>query len=215
MSYSSKAATDFWFEFDDVFLFNRPSEVTKALSKMIDSPHDGLDLYLNQFQKSRRAGTYPKTFIEAAKFGRRPDGLHEISDLQWRVMDSHFGGNLKNLRLAFEEFGQGVLFDDRRQIGDKVHKMDTGPGPAIGYHRWHSIIRAAVFAGVDSVHWLKIDRLVGLAWEIQSASKPVEDKPNNPRLGTAHLNELRKKWTALRFDQIDDQFESFPFPPKV
>ena len=73
-------------------------------------------------------------------------------------MDLYFDGNDELERRAFEDFGQGVLFDARhgRRDGDNVHKMDvSGPNnPPIGYHRWHIFIQATVFAGGDCDRWL-------------------------------------------------------------
>ena len=116
------------------------------------------------------------------------DSLSLLAGEQLKIIDRHFGDDGAAQQSAFEAFGQGVLFDDRRPAGDKVHKMDTG-GPAdppTGYHNWHAFIRAAVLVGGDPQRWLEIDRQVGLAWGIQSVAKPVEDATNNPPLQATH-----------------------------
>ena len=86
------------------------------------------------------------------------------------------------LQVAFEHFGYGDLFDDRRPPGNKVHMMDSsGPAnPPIGYHRWHAIIRAMTMLGIDADRWNAIDRLVALAWAIHAEAQPTQDADNPP-----------------------------------
>ena len=215
MAYNHAHGLQFWYEFDDRFLFHRTPEVEAAYDKLFDDIGHGFDLYRNLFDRTRAQGAYPTAFVDEVKKNNRPEGLLEISDLQWEVMENHFGNDLVDLRLAFEDFGHGVIYDRRRRVGDKVHKMDTGGGPPVGYHRWHPIIRAAVLVGVDSTRWLQIDRFVGLAWQIQSVAKPCEDDRNNLRLSKEILDPIREKWLGLDFAKIDEQFDSYPFPPDV
>ena len=215
MAYSHDLGMEFWYEFDELFQFNTTQEVNDAYDKLFDDFGQGIDLYRNLFARTRRQGTYPNAFVDELQKRRRKEGLREISDLQWGLMKTHFGSNFGDLRSAFEDFGHGVLFDSRRKEGDKVHKMDTSPGPPGGYHRWHPIIRAAVFIGEDWNRWLQIDRYVGLAWHIQSVAKPREDDSNNSQLSRQLLDPIRAKWLTASFEEIDKQFDSFPYPPDV
>jgi hypothetical protein len=203
----------FWFEFDNFFnpgFGQVPDEVFAAYAAM-----PSLDFPLERWREHRLLGTYPDGFRDDMTSIREP--LLFLSTRQVELLDRHFAGDPDGECTAFEEFGQGVLFDDRRPPGEKLHKMDIGgpDDPPIGYHRWHGIIRAAVMVGTDADRWLQINRHVGLAWAIQSEARPVEDAPDNPGLPAERLDQLRPTWKAFSFDQLDTAFDSDPFPPGV
>ncbi len=202
---------EFWFDFDNVF--------NPAFGQVSDATFDAYDAtgapfgIATKWRQHRAAGTYPDGFGD--DMAKSTDSLLLLADEQLKVFGRHFAGDHAAEQSAFEEFGQGVLFDDRRPVGDKVHKMDTG-GPAdppTGYHNWHAFTRAAVLVGADADRWLQIDRCVGLAWGIQSVAKPVEDATNNPPLDATKLQKLRDAWLALDVHGLDTAFDSEPFPP--
>jgi hypothetical protein len=209
IKYTPKLAIEFWFEFDNHFLPPGASpEVMAAYPQM-----GGINFFRVRFNEHPAAGTFPDGFRTEAIARAAP--LLFLTNAQLEIIDRHFQGNAGFMQRAFEDFGQGVLFDERRQVGDKIHKMDIGPAiaPPVGYHRWHAIIRAAVFAGADEARCLQLDRLVGLAWACQSEAKPTEDDPNNPALPPEVLLPLRERWLQMDWDQLDQQFDSFPYPP--
>lgn len=202
-------STEFWFEFDNVFnlQFGQvPDDVQAA--------YDAIPRVRNparRWRETRAAQTYPERFRTEMQEIRDP--LLFLSAKQAELLDRHFAGDADAERAAFEHFGEGVLFDDRRDEGDKIHKMDHGAdGIPSGYHVWHPFIIASVMVGADADRWLQIDRNVALAWAIQSEARPVEDAPDNPGLPPARLAELRSAWQDLSFDQLDTAFDSFPFP---
>jgi Copper binding proteins, plastocyanin/azurin family len=207
--YTRERAIEFWFNFDNAFLFQPAQEILQAYQQI-----GGPDAFRRLFVLTRANGTYPAAFEQQAQAAR--DGLLRLTDAQLANMDRHFPNEPESLRQAFEDFGQGVLFDDRRNVGDKVHKMDIGGPqfPPIGYHRWHGFIRAAVAAGADTERWLFLNRCVGLAWHIQSLAKPEEDNPNNPGLPEEQRASLRERWMAMSVDELDAAFDSTPFPPE-
>lgn len=206
-------ASEFWFQFDNAFNpgFGQVSdEIFEAYAAT-----GGPDGPLGRWRHHRRNGTYPDGFRQDME--RAADGHLFLAQKQLEIIDQHFGADAGAERSAFEGFGQGVLFDDRRPPTEKVHKMDIGGpnDPPIGYHRWHACIRAAVMVGADSERWLTIDRLVGLAWAIQSEARPEEDSPDNPGLPAERLTELGEHWMNLDFDELDAEFDSDPFPRGV
>jgi len=209
MNYSKEIGVEFWYEFDNQFLF-QPTNDIKQLYSQIKGP-DTIRLFWEQF---RQGGNYQEHFYKAIQ--PMFPALIQLSNLQLEVINAHFSNDLDALQLAFEDFGQGILFDDRRNLGDKIHKMDTGGplNPPIGYHRWHPIIRASVIAGADENLWLSINRFVGLAWAIQSKMKPVEDAPNNPAIPQDQLQKLRDNWLSMTTEDLDQAFESSPYPPE-
>jgi hypothetical protein len=206
-AFTKEQAIEYWFAFDNAFLFQPAADIIQAYQQM-----GGPDAFRRLFITTRAEGTYPAAFDQQAQ--AVAGGLLHLADAQLAIMDEHFPNEPDSIRLAFEAFGQGILFDDRRRVGDKVHKMDIGgaANPPIGYHRWHPFIRAAVAAGADPERWLHIDRCVGLAWQIQSVAKPEEDNPSNPGLPEEELAGLRERWMSRSADQLDVEFDSTPFP---
>jgi hypothetical protein len=200
------AAMQFWYDLDDRFLFNRPPEIDQALAAI-----RGPDFIDRRFRERRFTGTYPAGFVEDVTPLR--DGLEVISREQLAIVDRNLGTDFDAARRAFEDFGQGVLFDDRRPDGNKVHMMDSSglANPPIGHHRWHSIIRAMVLLDIDAARWTDLDRLLGLAWAIHAKALPVQDT-HNPALSDEVLAVLRTRWLGRTPDEIDAAFDSRPFP---
>jgi len=203
-----QAATDFWFDLDDRFLINRPPEVNQAFG-IIRGP----DFILGRFTARRQAGQFPAGFLADVTPLRA--GLETISRLQLEIVDRHLT-DADDVRGAFEHFGCGDLFDDRRDPGMKVHMMDSsGPAnPPIGYHRWHAIIRAMTVLGIDTDRWRSIDGPLALAWAIHAEAQPMQDTVN-PTLPEARLAALRAHWLTRTEDELDAAFDVFPFPPPI
>jgi hypothetical protein len=213
MANGRERSKEFWYEFDNFFnpaYGQVPEEVFAAYAGI-----QGPDYVLDRWRDHRRLGSYPDGFQAELTALREP--LLFLSTKQVELLDRHFAGDPDAERTAFEQLGQGVLFDDRRPAGDKLHKLDMGgpDDPPVSYHRWHATIRAAVMVGADADRWLQIDRNVGLAWAIQSEARPIQDAPDNPGLPAARLEELRSTWQALSFDELDTAFDSFPYPPGI
>lgn len=204
---SQPDVNEFWFQLDDRFLFHPTAEIGAAYGT-IGMPDDITFLRSDH----REAGTYPEGFKTDVEPMR--DGLALLSKLQLEVFDNHLGAELDSIRQAFEEFGQGIHFDDRRPPGAKIHMMDaSGPSnPAVGFHRWHAIIRAQVVLGIDEQRWNDIDRCLGLGWAIQSEAQPIQGTAANPPLPAARVTTLRERWMARTLEEIDDAFDNVPFP---
>lgn len=202
-------AMDFWFTYDDHFLFHPPPEVLAAYGVI-----GGPDFPLDQFTATRQAGTYPAAFVAAVTPVRA--GLVTLSTHQLAIVDQFFKDDAEGLQAAFEHFGYGDLVDDRRPPGNTVHMMDSsGPAnPPIGYHRWHGVIRAMTELGVDAERWQAIGRLVALAWAVHAEAQPLQDRANPP-LPLPRLTALRAHWLTRTPDELDAAFDRFPFPAPV
>ena len=205
------SSMEFWFEFDNFFnpQFGEVGDDVLAAYAATGGPFAIRD----SWRRHRAEGTYPDGFREEMKPNR--DALMQLAGQQLAIFDRHFAGDAAAEQVAFEEFGQGLNFDDRRPVGDKVHKMDTGGPdvPAQAYHAWHAFIRAVVLLGADEERWLGLDRKVGLAWAIQNEARPTDDRPDNPPLAEARLKALRAKWLELDADELDAAFDNDPLPP--
>jgi hypothetical protein len=207
MPYKRDTAIQFWSEFDEVFNFDVSTEVANAYAII-----RGYDYIRTRWNEHRQVGTYPDGFLADVTLLR--EGVLFIAQKQLAIMDLHLGGDAEAMQRSFEDFGQGVLFDDRREPGSKVHMMDTSglANPPIGYHRWHTIVRATIMLGIDTERWTEIDRYVALAWAIQSEAKPVQDT-ENPGLSEERLQAFRETWLGRDLDEIDAAFDIFPYPP--
>ena len=198
MTYTRELATNFWFEFDQTFLFNPPVEVQRAFR--LAYPDGDLDSLVDVVRDTDRSNL-------TTTVASRSSGLLELARIELKVVDKYFN-NDDDLQLAFEDFGQGVLFDslNPRPPGRRVHMMDGSPDDWVGYHRWHAFIRSAVASGADAVRWDAIDRMVALAWAIQSEADPGVDFPANPGLPISRLNLLRSGWMATDIGTLDLAF---------
>lgn len=206
MAYSKDAALDFWYEYDQKFLFAASPEVV-GLYQSIYAPTFSLDALVDVV-RDHQADL-------ARQLQGREQSLRRLAEIQIEIMDKHFPA-AADLQRAFEDFGQGVLFDGkplaadpnqlRRPSGRLIHMMDGTPDDCVGYHRWHAFIRAAVAAGADDKRWLQINRFVALSWAIYSELDPREDAPNNPPIASDRLASLQKGWLSADVATLNEGF---------
>jgi hypothetical protein len=139
-----------------------------------------------------------------------------IADIQTTMIENILGNDWANIQAAFEDFGQGTLFEpdpERQANNDSIHTMDVQDesSPPVGYHRWHASIRAIQLLEIsDAAWWENLDRLVGLAWAIQSFARPRQQNTPNPALPPTDLQELRDAWLALSPEDRDRQYDLTP-----
>ena len=204
MAYSREIGRDFWFDFDNQTLFQRTPEISDALSRAYFRHGFSLDTPMNALRVSFGGSDHPTVFREAIVAGK--NGFIDLAKLQLEIMDAHLSDD-ESIQNAFEDFGQGVLFDDRptRPLGRRIHMMDGTPDTWVGYHRWHAFSRAAVLFGADA-RWLHVNRCIALAWAIQSEANPTVDDPANPELEDSRIRELRESWMNLPAEKLDWAF---------
>lgn len=204
---STENVMDFWFEFDNTY-----NTIFELVTDEMDDAVSVLRPLRGIWRMHREAGTYPDGYADRVR-PLRP-ALRTVFASQIEIVDRFFDGDPAAEQAAFEEFAQGVHFDPRRPPNLVVHMMDHGPdGSTIGFHAWHAAIRAAVLVdAADAERWLGIDRLVGLAWAIQTVAMP-SNGPDNPRLPEALLERLREIWLPMDVEQLDAAFDSPKFPP--
>lgn len=209
MSYTREKAIEFWYAFDNKFLPNSAGQEILMAYFQTAAP-DGARA---RWRSSRDAGTYPQSFEEGAQ-PFKESTLFLFAE-QMSVMNEHFP-DPADLQRAFEDFGQGVLFDDRRPAGYKLHTMDAGNDyeaqPFIGYHRWHAFLREVEVSGGDEELVLRISRLVGLAWAIQSEVRPEQDEQPPEGDLSEDLPGHRGRWLNMSTGELDSQFDNYPFP---
>ncbi|MEV4352228.1 hypothetical protein AB0J83_47845 [Actinoplanes sp. NPDC049596] len=204
-------SNEFWYEFDNVTLFEQSAEVTAAfvaieqyLATVPPPPRSLVQIW----QEMRQSPDYPRNLYEFTKPIKEP--LRALSHAEAGVFDKYFRPGDPRLVKAFVLFGQGVLFDPRHT--PPVHTM--GSLPPVGYHVWHIFIRSMILHGIEPLRWRLIAPLNGLAWEIQSICKPSQEHVN-PGLPARQIRRLERAWLPRNLEQLDRQFESFPYPPGV
>jgi hypothetical protein len=134
-----------------------------------------------------------------------------LAQKQLDIINKSFGNNTESQQRAFEDFGQGILFDDRspRPLSNRVHMMDEGQ---FGFYRWHTLIRTALLLNQESEMWLHVDRHIGLACSIDSVQRPRQstndgNNPNNSEISPEKLDKLRSFWLQLNFEELDAEFD--------
>ncbi len=204
MSSEHNKALDFWLKYDDFFMFHASAEVRDALRKV--SPYGTL---LELFYQHRRKGTMNSGFVDELQPVK--DSIKFLADNSKKLFDEFYRNDATSEQKAFELFAQGLLFDDRRQEGEKIHMMDSS---VTGYVVWHAFSRAVGLLGLteDNDHLLQTDRHIALAAAIlarltNSGHPPVQsdDPSNNKPMDETSLQELRSSWLNLGFEEIDNK----------
>lgn len=204
-----KVNTDFWYDFDNQTLWRRTPEIDAAIQSSYGQIGANLDALATLFAASHAQPNHPAPFTTAIEAGRQ--GFLDLAELLRQIMVKHFGNDADALRGAFEDFGQGVLFDKRppRVPMRFIHMMDGTPDSWVGFHRWHASIRAAMLSGADAAWHLQLLRNVGLAWGVQTEANPPLDREDNPGLPAARLQTLSAFWLGKDLAALDRAFVNF------
>jgi len=204
MAYTRDKGRDFFFDFDNQTLFQRTPEVEDALARAYFNHGLSFDSVMSALRVSFAGKDHPAHFESVIQPGM--DGFLDLAAIQLGIMGAHLVDNAE-IQNAFEDFGQGVLFDSRpsRPSGRRIHMMDGSPETWVGYHRWHAFARAAMLLGADP-RWLHVNRCIALAWAIQTEADPPLDNPSNPGLASGRLQELRDAWMSLPAVKLDWAF---------
>jgi len=207
-----KTIMDFWYEYDDFFLYHPPEDVSSAMQEL--DPYGRL---LDLFHYHVRNGTVETDFKTSVQ--KDKEAIRILSSNVLRIIQKYFDNNMELQQKAFELFAQGILFDNgndengrpRREPGDKIHMMDS---KVAGYVVWHAFIRSILLLELDvnKDAWLRMDRHVGLAAAIlaeliKKGKDPQQsDDPNlNKSIDDTLLNELRKVWLVFSSQDIDSK----------
>ena len=200
MAYTHAQGNEFWFQFDLRTKYSPAFGPTLGAAGAFDVQ--------TVWHDARKGGQYPAdliTFVNKAK-----PAWVAIAAIQSKTINESFGLDRDALRLAFEDFGQGVLLDKREprlSNNDCIHMMDTGTAPPVGYHRWNAALRAIQTFDNDAL-WNELARDNALAWAIQSSARPKQSKVNaNPPMNVQDLAKIRAAWMQLSQDEIDLQFD--------
>jgi hypothetical protein len=121
MVYSRQLGTNFWYEFDNFFLWDERQDILKARGNISD---------LDRICKEHKInGTYPIDYITEIKQDTdRISSIIFLAQKQLDIINNTFGDDIESQQRTFEDFGQGILFDDRlpRPVNNRIHMMDEG-----------------------------------------------------------------------------------------
>ena len=215
--YTQQLAMDFWFAFDNYFMWKISPTVRQQLS---DLTTGGEGFMYSEMYTSIQDGTFPTAYLEAVR--PKASVLNSIFQEQENILKQSFGNSEINQQRAFEDFGQGILFDVRRATPQyqfwAVHSMDanySAQQPPIGYYTWYSFLRAyTLLNGITDGYWLSLGRHIALGAVIQEFMKPrditggVHTNPNNPTISESKLAEFRSRYLAMDFNGLDRAFTS-------
>jgi hypothetical protein len=206
--YTRQMGNDFWFDFDNATLWHRTPEIAGAIQRAYANV-GGLDALADIFDASFATKDHPSLFVKAITPGK--DGFVDLAKAQQKIITAHFGNDGELLQSAFQDFGQGILYDPRRAKLTQhiIHMMDGTPDTWVGYRRWHAFCRAAMLSGADQGFWLQLLRLIAVAWGIQTEADPVIDKPDNPSLDPKRLKVLSDFWLSADLNLLDRAFVQF------
>lgn len=216
--YTPQLAMDFWIEFNNHFLWFSTPELKQTMGPLFANG----EMYTYfQLQNALENGQFPKSFANYAEQYR--DNLATIFNDQDQILNKYFGDSTMNQQRAFEDFGQGTLYDVRREKKDPfnfwpVHSMDADYAnnqPPVGYYSWYSFLRAyTVLNNITDGKWLTLATHIALGAAVQNNMKPkgieggVKENPNNPPIGSDVLEEFRNKYLPMNFEALDQAFIS-------
>ena len=214
---------ELWYEFDNYYSWEmrQGSDRDIAVNDFI--------AWVHSIEFGRLMTNELREFLNSGTASKVVSYVNELSPFYIDIFEKYFGKDY-DLQTdiidsspwnAFVDFGLGTLYDPRepRSFGGQkyyVHVMDIGTG---GYMRWHR------FNWVGSIllpqkqrspfapgRWLYLDRLVGMAGELHSRTKPrqsslnglkPENPPNGDNITMAQIREISDVWLKLNFEDIE------------
>lgn len=207
--HGDRRANEMWYQFDEVTMYNSSRELTDAyiaIGELFggDVEHSVLE----RWQELSKSPEYPHNYTELVAPAK--DAFMVLSRAQLGVFDAYYRGQGLALASAFSGFGQGVLFDPRRaNVESEVHSMNGSPPK--GYHTWHAYMRAMMLLGIDKQRWASVATFNAFAWALQTVAKP-NLRAVNPPLPRLTVARLAATWLPRFPEQLDADFQSFPYP---
>lgn len=198
-----------WYQFDEVTMYNSSRELTDAYIAIGELFGGDVERsVLARWQELSKSPDYPDNYAELVAPVKGAFAV--LSRAQLDVFDMYYRRQGLGLASAFSDFGQGVLFDPRRaNVESEVHSMNGSPPK--GYHTWHAYMRAMMLLGIDKQRWASIDTYNAFAWALQTVAKPSL-RAVNPRLPRLTVARLAATWLPRTPEQLDADFQSFPYP---
>ncbi|TDV49674.1 hypothetical protein [Actinophytocola oryzae] len=209
-----RRANELWYAYEMEFSYAPSAEVVAAYGELDaaaqGSPLSLLDLYI----QTREQGTYPESYLDRIRRARH--AFEVFSVVQLDLFDRYYPRDERALAWSFVHMGNGVLYDPRMPHPNEIHMMTMDNTSADGktttsWHFWHAVNRGLTLLGIDRARWNRLDRLVGLGWEVQSTTKPAVGQVNPP-IACHTAERLIRRWECRTPGEMDRAFQSFPYP---
>lgn len=210
-----RRANEVWYQLDEVALYHPSPELLaayKAVGLQVGGNIEGGVRGL--WQEMSKSPDYPGNYRDFMAPIEEP--LRVISDIQLGVFDSLYGPYDPRLVATFACFGEGVLYDPRREsVHSPVHTMDSLPTvPPPGYHTWYAYMRAMMLLNIDRPRWTAFASLMAYAWALQSVAKPTTQTPSSP-LPRETVVRFAASWLPRGPRRLDADFQSYPYPQGI
>lgn len=214
--------TELWYEFDNYYAWTLDKYPDRR-----DAVYQVLD-WSDHKEFGSLSTKELKEYLDTESAGELVNNVKKLVPYYIDVFDRYFGKDfdrqsnvIDSLQWnTFVDYGLGKLYDPRepRSMRDRkyyVHVMDVG---TYGYMRWHRFnwIASVLIPDKDTSprigRWLYLDRLVGIAAELHSRSKPrqsgvdgskPENPPNGENITPSEIRTISDTWTNLNFDDIE------------
>lgn len=200
-----RRANELWYRLDQATLYHPSKEFTEAYEALVAHYGKGWDgEILNTWRRLVTTPGYQREFTEYTTPAHGP--FEVMSRVQLEVFDSVYDRHDPRLAQAFGWFGQGVLYDPRTEA---LHVM-TGHPPG-GYPVWHAILRAMMFLDIDTRRWAELAPLNAFGCAVQLYADPDQENVNPP-LPEKTVRRLAAYWLPRGPEQLDVDYQSFPYP---
>jgi hypothetical protein len=200
-----RRANEMWYLLDQATLYHPSQEFTDAYHALVAQYGGGWDnTWLSTWRRTVTTPGYEADFTEFVAPARGP--LKTMSRVQLEVFDAVYRPRDPRLVRAFAEFGQGMLYDPRTEA---LHIM-TGRPPG-GYPVWHVVMRAMMFLDIDRRRWAHFAPLNAFGCAVQLEADPDLEHVNPP-LPARTVRRLAAHWLPRGVTQLDQDFQSFPYP---
>lgn len=225
---SEEKKKNLWYEFDNWSQWKAEPDVDEAVLAVMTYSHP----------RNKPLGTLTTMSITEdlnAQTGKAlGNSIHKLVPGYIGIFDNYFGQNFDQETTiidsfawhAFVDFGLGVQHDPRypRVICSPepptcygMHVMDSGNFGYILWHRFNwiaSLVNLPKEVPFTKEKALYLDRLVGLAAELHSTSRPNQSRrdgsapdnpPNGENISIDEIRSITNKWSNLDFERIEQK----------
>lgn len=194
VGYTREVACNFWLDFDRPFN-GAFGNISNEMEKLINMSQIIHAKYLQSFNSD-------KMNLDEANFKNEIESnvirqdIYNLANAQFDIIFNHFRDekgvlDLNNLKRAFEDFGQGVLYDSKHDnertfvdgFGNpqyykktenkmifRIHKMDSEGQWTL----WHSFMRAAGLTFPKDSKYFELDKLIAYSCMINHIVRPKQ-----------------------------------------
>jgi hypothetical protein len=234
IGYSRELGNKFWYEYD--YPFNSTfRDIGNDMKYLLNISSNIYSRYRQNYDRTSLK-LNEISFKNSIKEMFADEEILRLANIQSKIIHDNFVDK-KDLEKAFEDFGQGILYDvfhdNERTARDRdgnpiyypvngnlmrfrIHKMDS----KVMWKWWHSFMRGTALIYPNEIRYFEIDRLIAYAYIIDFIVKPKQyyefvngeipkNHPQNP-CGPGSPEAVREAkfiLSAEKFKELDKIFE--------